>query len=109
MVSNYALHVKERHNRDIIETDFGFLTYTIFENECFIHDVFVKEEFRKTGMVRKLTDKLIEMAKERNCSYLAGKVQMSDPNKDEILLHNMKWGFKLHSLEEKAIVIVKDI
>lgn len=109
MISNYGLHIKERDNRDIIETEYGFLTYTIFEEECFVHDVFVREEFRKTGCVRKLADKITEIAIENKCTYLAGKVRMNDPHRDAILLHNMKWGFTLHSLEANAIVLVKSL
>lgn len=109
MVSNYAQYIKERENRDIIETENGFLSYRITEDECLVCDVFIKPELRRTGAIRYFSDEIVRIAKEKGCRYLAGKIYLTGAYATETLLHNLKWGFKLHSVEKECIVLVKYI
>ena len=109
MESLYAQYIKERENRDIIEIDYGFLSYRIFEDECFICDIFVIPRLRKTGAVNYLTDEVTKIAKKAGCKYLAAKVYVTAPYASEGLLRNLHWGFKIHSVEKDVIVLTKAI
>lgn len=74
MESNYALYVREREGRDIVEDEKGFATFTIQDESCYIVDIFVRKEFRQQGLASKYADKIAEIAKEKGCKFLVGSV-----------------------------------
>ena len=43
----YFSYIKEREDYDSILKDYGFVTYKIEKEECFLRDMYIKPEFRK--------------------------------------------------------------
>ena len=81
MASLYAQYIKERENKDIIETDKGFATFQFLtNNQCYLQDIFVLPEYRKSGLCFEMADKVTQRAKEKNCHTLIGSVCTDDQN-----------------------------
>jgi hypothetical protein len=51
MIKNtlYAKYILEREGLEILEDEFSFITYKIAGPECFIANMFIDQEKRKTG------------------------------------------------------------
>ena len=81
-MSNYALYIKERENKDIIEDNNGFATYILIDNKkgLQVQDVFVKKEVRRTGVARKYFSTLECIAKEQKCDYIITSVDTRTNN-----------------------------
>ena len=62
----YAAYIKEAANMELEYTDEYFFTYKIKENEIYLQDVFIKEEFRNNGLIDIILNKVYSIAKEKN-------------------------------------------
>lgn len=60
----FAEYRKEREGVDCIQTEKGFIFYKIEFPDCFIHDYYVKPEFRKEGHGHFLGDQVFEICKQ---------------------------------------------
>lgn len=65
MNSNYALYIKEREGKDIIETEQGFATYYFDEDSVYIADVYVRPEYRNKNVAKDFFETIEEIAKEK--------------------------------------------
>jgi len=69
--SNYGLYLQEREGIEIIESNRGFVTYSITErNELMVHDCFIREDYRGCGIAKRWFEELETIAKERSCSCI---------------------------------------
>ena len=94
MSSLYAAYIKERENKDIIEYDNGFITYQIFDTGiCYIQDIYVIPEMRKSGLTAKMQSEVIEIAKTKKCHTLVGSVCLdtNDANRNLKILLSDGW------------------
>lgn len=73
-MSLFADYRKEREGVDTIEHEHGFVSYKLFSDECYIIDIYVRPDFRKTGLASVLADKVKDIAKEHKCKILTGSV-----------------------------------
>jgi len=78
MNSLYKQYLKEEENRDTIETDFGFITYTIMGEECYIAEVYVMPEQRNKQNSLHLKKLVEELARKSSCLFLTANVFMED-------------------------------
>lgn len=108
-LSLYARYVMEREGMEIIETDISFVTYYFVEKECYIKDVFVKEEHRKTGEATRLGDEIAKIAKSKGCTKLYGTVVPSAKGSTESLKFLLAYGFKLDSSVNNFIALIKEL
>ena len=75
----YSKYLKELNGRDTLEHEQGFATYQ-FEHDpegikyCYICDIYVLPEARKTSCASELADEIEVIAKENDCKYLVGTV-----------------------------------
>ena len=109
MESNYALYIKEREGKEIIEDSKGFATFTINEDNCYIVDIFVKEEYRQENIASKYADEITMIAKENGCKYLTGSVCPKAHGSDTSLKVLLAYGFKLESSVNNFIYFRKEI
>jgi ribosomal protein S18 acetylase RimI-like enzyme len=109
MESNYALYIKEREGKEIIEDEKGFATFVINDKECYIIDIFVKEEHRKEKIASKYADQITEFAKVNGCLYLTGSVCPSAKGSNESLKVLLGYGFELQSSINNMIFFRKVI
>lgn len=110
MKSLYAEYIAEREDKEIIETDKGFAVFKIFDNkECYLQDLYVIPDYRKTGLATEMTNKIVEIAKEKGCNTLIGSV-CSD---DKYATRNMKvflaYGMQIYKTVGTMIFLKKDI
>lgn len=109
MLSMMARYYKEREGFDFIETDKGFATYKIQGDECYIKDIFIMPEHRRSGHAFELGNQITEIAKVNNCKTLTGSVVPSLKGSTESLQALIKFGFKLNHCTTDFIVVVKEL
>lgn len=108
-MSLYSQYLEELGHKKIIETEFGFASYIITGNECYIEDIYIVPEKRQLLGASDLANKVVEEAKKQNCKYLIGTVNTSinDPTRSIKVLFG--YGFKFLRANQNALVFIKDI
>lgn len=81
----------------IIEHHYGFATYKISGDECYIRDVYVDENFRRHGIASILVDDVRRIAKSHGCKKLTTTVCPSALNSTDSIKAVLGYGFNLHS------------
>lgn len=109
MTSNYAKYIYEREGKSIVESPEGFATYSYIQGMCYIEDIFVLPEHRKSGIASKYADTIIAEAATKGCKQVFGSVVISAFECTKSLKVLLAYGFKLHSLNQNTIFLVKDI
>jgi predicted GNAT family acetyltransferase len=108
--SLYAQYLKEREDKEILENEFGFVTYKFLNaTECYIHDIFVIPEMRESGLAMQMKQDVIDIAKSKGCQTLIGSVCTSDSSASRNLkiLLNDKW--QIHATNGNMIFVNKSI
>lgn len=87
----------------------GFATYHLYENECYIEDIYIAPEKRNTNEGSKIADSIVEIAKKYGISNLTGSVIPNANGSTTSLKVLLGYGFKLHSSIENKIIFMKEI
>jgi GNAT superfamily N-acetyltransferase len=93
-----------------MERENAYLTYRyVEEKSVYIMDLYVRPEFRKTGIAKALADEVRDMALKRGCTKMLGSVVPS--NKDSTISVSVliAYGMKLKSSSNDFIIFEKDI
>lgn len=109
MKSLYGQYLEEREDMGIVENDYGFATFKMNQEECYIRDLYVVPEARKKHIASALADQIVELAKENGCKYLTGTVCPAAKNSNESIKVLMAYGMSLHSASQNLIIFKKDI
>ena len=108
-MSLFGDYLRERTTIEIIEKDYGFITYSFAGEECYIRDLYIDPNHRFAGMAASLADLVTVIAKQRGCKYLTGTVCPDAKNGNDSLKVLMAYGMKLHSSTNNLIIFKKDI
>ena len=111
-MSLYASYVKERTNKQIIETDYGFVTYYYLDNEIkglMIEDLYIHPEHRLSGKGKQLVDSLVAEARLLGHTKCYSSICPYAKQATESIKANIAWGLKLHSINNNLIFLCKDI
>lgn len=108
-MSLYSEYIKEREGKSILETKTGFAVYVIEGDECYIEEIFVIKEFRKSSVAREMADEISEIAKGRGCKFLTGTVDPNANASTDSLKILLAYGFELHSIKGPLIVFTKKL
>lgn len=109
-MSLYALYVREITNKDIMETDSGFATYSFpAPNVCYIEDIYIIPDKRECGAASLIADRIAVIAKERGCTKLWGTVMMSTKNPTDSIRVLLAYGMELLSWTNEQLLFSKDI
>ncbi len=108
-MSNFADYIKERQGKKIVEDENGFATYYFAMPDCYIEDIYVVPEKRKSGVASKYADEITKIAIEKNCLNLIGSVKPSANGSTGSLKVLLAYGFKLHSATEDFIWFKKSL
>jgi len=109
-MSLYANYIKERENKEIIETPEGFATYKIFENgECYLQDIYILPEFRNSGLATSFADQVCMKAKLAGCSVLIGSVSIDDQNVTRNLKIFLAYGMDVYKIIGSMIFLRKNL
>lgn len=105
----WAEYIREREGFEVVETDKSVATYKIAGEECYIKDIYVSKEHRRSGEAFKMGDHIAEIARANGCKRLSGTVVPSLGGSSDSLQGLLKYGFKLHSAFQDLIVLVKEL
>ena len=108
-MSLYKDYIKERENRECIESEDGFITYKFFGTECYIIDLYVIPSKRKSSIASQMADQVERIAKDRGCKVLTGSVCPSTNNSTQSIQVLISYGFKLIKSEHDLICFAKEI
>lgn len=109
MSSLYKEYLTEVTNRHIIEESYGFITYEIIDNICYIADFFVLKEWRGRGWGYELFNKVREAALSAKCLTIMGRVEVSSRTCNESLQLYLKYGAKLLKTDNGVIFLTKEL
>lgn len=110
MASLYAQYIKEREGKEIIESDEGFATYQFFDNgECYLQDLYVIPEKRKSGLATDMADQVVRKAIEKGCDTLLGSVcvDANDPTRNMKVF--LAYGMQVSKIVGNMIFLRKKI
>lgn len=108
-MSLFGQYIKERENKEIVENDYGFATYTFVNDGVYIEDIYVIPSHRKSSIASELADAVAKVAKDKGLTKLYGSVVPSTQNSTISLKVLLAYGFKVNSSERNVIFMVKDI
>ncbi len=108
-MSLYADYLHETGQKHILEREWGFATYHIRGQECYIEDIYVTEEKRKQHSASELAQHIETIAKAAKCKYLTGSVNtaIKDPTTSMKVL--LAYGFKFLRSEPAIVWFVKEL
>lgn len=107
--SLFAKYLKDRQGIEVLESEFGFITYKLNGEECFIVDMGVDEKFRLQGHGLKLLNQLEKIADENGAKVITGNIHLWDVNASNTLIAALKQGFKVVRAESNILLISKII
>lgn len=97
-MQKYANYLKEREGMDLIESNEGFVVYTVYNdiNTLYIAEIFVEKEYRGSLAAYRLYQKCIKAAKENYCDRILGTVDISTVGYElsERLMKRLKFEFQ---------------
>lgn len=104
----YGKYIEERLGAKILESEEGFIVYSVNNEECFILEM--KIENKRKGIGRKFISDLSEIAKAAGCKYLAGSIDLKTSGSSNALLSAMLVGFEPKKTNNNhEILIIKII
>lgn len=109
MLSHYGQYIEEREGLDILENEHGFFTYKISGEECYIKDIFITKDARRSGVATDMANKITKIAKEQGCKFLSGTCDPTTNGATESLKAMFSYGFRVHSLKNDMIVLIKEL
>ncbi len=106
-MSLYADYNKEREDFETIEVEHAFIDYKIFGEECYVRNVYVTPEKRKTGLVYEMYAKVEDIARKSGCKFMTGTVVPSAKGSTRSLKVLIDGGAQLLRSENNLIVFTK--
>jgi len=106
----YGDYIKEKLGDEIIENNFGFITYRYLNVEqCYIVDIYVKPQYREGRVATDLANLVLEEAKNFGCKELLGTVVPSSKDSTISLKVLLGYGMKLKQSLDNLIIFGKEI
>lgn len=108
-ISLYANYIQEREDFLAIEDEYGFATFKIENEDCYVRDVFVVPELRRCGHGTKYLDRIKRMAQGVGAKTLSTSVCPGAVGSTESLKAVLSYGFRLFLAKENFIIFRMDI
>jgi ribosomal protein S18 acetylase RimI-like enzyme len=108
-MSMYAQYIKERENKDCIENEYGFATFKISGEICYLEDIYIDPAYRQRHEASLLANQVVERAKEKGCKFLVGTVNPATNNATISLKVLLGYDMKLDSIRDGLIWFYKEI
>jgi predicted GNAT family acetyltransferase len=110
MTSLYGQYIKEREGFDIVETEYGFATYTsVDEQTIYLRDIFIVAEKRRSGLATELSTKVAEIAKELGKNKILGSICIDAKGVTTSMAALLGDKFKFSHANGNMLYFVKDI
>lgn len=104
---NYKSYLKERQKALILDKPEGFVIYKVNGEECFIIEMFLKKEHRKSDALFELFSDLLVL--NSSCKIISGNIHLSDAGCNRTLNAAFKLGFKVAQANNNCLLIVKEL
>jgi len=109
-MSLYAKYVEEREGFSIIEGGHGFATYIKVDDDTFyLRDIFVEEEYRKSGLAKELSKQVADIAKEAGAKRLTGSVSVLANGVTVSMKAVLADGFEFSHMNGTTLYFAKEI
>jgi len=105
----YEKYVNEREGGEVLKKPYGFITYKINNEECFIINMFIDKSSRKMSFSKELVGELAEIAVSRGCSFISGNIQDNDPGCTQTMAAAIGNGFKIYRADRGQIDVIKSL
>lgn len=108
-MSSYFNYIRESRGMNVVAGAYGFATYLINGEECYVEDVYVEPDFRRTGIGSEFIDRLKIIAKEKKCKALTTTVGCRIKDPEVSLISCLNVGFKVFSAVNDTIFLRMEI
>ena len=105
--SHWANYVEERLGVHTIENEDGFVTYHFTNGACYIVDVYVVKEKRKTGTAKKFLALLEEESLGAGIMTLVGQVNPLAAGATDSLKMQFALGFEIETVAPNGTIFLK--
>lgn len=99
----------EEMGSEVIETPYGWANYIFDEDSCYIENMYITPEYRRTKKGSELADKIAAIAKERGSKYLLTTTNTKKPSVERSIQAIIGYGFKFLRSSESAIFYYKEL
>jgi ribosomal protein S18 acetylase RimI-like enzyme len=107
MFEDYA--IERGFGPRIFLTEYGFATYHLSENECYIEDIYVIPEKRKSRVASHMADEICKIAKSNNIYHLYGSVNKLTNSVDSSRKTLIAYGFTMVEEDDEMEWYFKEI
>ena len=108
-MSLYGKYIKEKFNFDIIEKEYGFISYQIQGETCHAFDIYIEPEHRNRSLAQKLFGEVEEIAKAAGCRAITGSVSPKSKEAGRTMLIFLLHDFEIVGVAENTILICKEL
>jgi hypothetical protein len=107
--SMWAAYQAERGMATFIERDFGFVSYSIANRECYLQDLYIVPEKRTSWNALSLIKEVQEIAEKSNCTHVSTTVVARAKNATLSLKGCLTLGFELTGVSGDSLILLKRI
>jgi hypothetical protein len=105
----YGPYIAERANGRILESEDGFIVYRFDGRDCYIIEMYVRPDRRKSGKGRQLIERLEEIAIQIGAERVTAGIYIEDQRSKETLIASLISGFKVLSANAGILFIAKEL
>lgn len=109
MSSMWAKYKEERGTGTVIETEKGFICFSIGNRECFIQDCYVLPEFREKGEAVSLMNQVRDVALKSDCLTLTMNISVGINGSNRSLKCCLDYGFEVMGVAGNVLILSKVI
>lgn len=107
-MSLVADYFAEREGFLIEESDVGFAAYKVEGDECYLKDIYVKPEFRKSGVAKSLADSVKLKAEALGAKYMTGSVDSTLSSATTSVKVLLAYGMRVYLVRDPLIYFIKE-
>lgn len=108
-MSLYGDYIKEHRDDGIIEGPNGFATYRFLPDGIYLVDLYVRPEFRKTGLALEMANDVVKIGIRAARNKLIGTVVPNAQNSAESMRLLLSYGMKPSHIDGNMVVFTKEI
>lgn len=106
-MKKWQAYLLEKYNRKVIENRYGFISYSIYDDDsCYIETLFVLEKYRNKGKGKELEALLIE---KENPWVIYCDVDKHSNGWENVILILTKEGYEIQDSTANKIILFKEI
>lgn len=103
-------YFKELKGLELYEEEHGFVLFRISPPYLYIHDMYVKPDYRQSGLAKDMADKLLAAAKEEcGCTHLMADIQPSNHTATLAMKVLLAYGMSVVEANQDEIIFIKEI